>query len=341
MEKEVIIKERVAKNLQVLKLLAKDDINISQKEKTEILKGYTGWGGLREAIYTPSVYRQLKACLSDEEIKSVKNTVRSAYYTPDLLVKFIWAALIRMGFNGLRADCNGKSCNILEPAAGSGVFFDHIPQIVAKNSNIDAIEVDNATSKLFSKLHGNINIINTGFENFCCNNGRYDLIIGNPPYGRAAVNDIFNPELSHLIIHHFFVAKSAKMLRDKGIIAMILPQFFLDNTKDHARNIINESGVNLILAYRLPDNLFADAKITVDLVFLQKTEKLFEWQSTRQTKIGKYSKPMNEYFCDNPHHILGELQIVPMYKRMGITCKSNGDLRMQLAGVYSKIKKIL
>jgi len=65
MEKEVIIKERVAKNLQVLKLLAKDDINISEKEKTEILKGYTGWGGLREAIYTPSVYRQLKACLSD------------------------------------------------------------------------------------------------------------------------------------------------------------------------------------------------------------------------------------------------------------------------------------
>ena len=42
---------------------------------------------------------------------------------------------------------------------------------------------------------------------------------------------------------------------------MILPQFFLDNTKDHARNIINESGVNLILAYRLPDNLFADAKL--------------------------------------------------------------------------------
>ena len=37
MEKEVIIKERVEKNLQVLKLLAKDDINISEKEKTEIL----------------------------------------------------------------------------------------------------------------------------------------------------------------------------------------------------------------------------------------------------------------------------------------------------------------
>ena len=44
MEKEVIIKERVEKNLQVLKLLAKDDINISEKEKTEILKRIYGVG---------------------------------------------------------------------------------------------------------------------------------------------------------------------------------------------------------------------------------------------------------------------------------------------------------
>jgi hypothetical protein len=131
------------------------------------------------------------------------------------------------------------------------------------------------------------------------------------------------------------------MLRDKGIIAMILPQFFLDNVKDHARDIINKSGVNLILAYRLPDNLFADAKITVDLVFLQKIDKVFDWQATRQKKLGEYSKPMNEYFCNNPHHVLGELQVIPMYDRMGITCKSNGDLRMQLATVYSKIRKIL
>jgi hypothetical protein len=214
-------------------------------------------------------------------------------------------------------------------------------EIIAKNANIDAIELDNSSCKLFSKLHGNINIINTGFENFCCNDNRYDLIIGNPPYGRNTVNDIFNSDLAHLIIHHWFVAKSARMLRDKGIIAMILPRFFLDNVKDHARDIINKSGVNLVLAYRLPDSLFADAKITVDLVFLQKTDKTHEWQATKRKVIGEYSKPINEYFLNNPHHVLGELEIIPMYDRMGITCKSSGDLRTQLAGVYSKIKKIL
>jgi len=341
MSKKQIQNDRIEKNLKVLKLLSKNDSHISEEQKREVLNAYSGWGGLRDAIFTPSVYRRLKYYLSDDEISSVKKTVNSAYYTPDLLVKFIWAALMRMGFNGLQSDGKGKSCNILEPSAGTGIFFNHMPQIIAKNANIDAIELDNSSCKLFSKLHGNINIINTGFENFCCNDNRYDLIIGNPPYGRSSVNDIFNPDLSHLIIHHWFVAKSSRMLRDKGIIAMILPRFFLDNVKDHARDIINKSGVNLVLAYRLPDSLFADAKITVDLVFLQKTDKTHEWQDTRRKTIGEYSKPINEYFSNNPHHVLGELHIVSMYNRMGITCKSSGDLRIQLGGVYSKIKKIL
>jgi len=339
MSKKQIQNDRIEQNLKVLELLSNNNPAISAEQTRTILNTYSGWGGLRDAVFTPSVYRRLKSYLTDDEISSVKKTVNSAYYTPDLLVKFIWAALVRMGFKGLRID--GSRSNILEPAAGTGIFFNHMPQIIAKTANIDAIELDNSSCKLFSKLHSNINIINTGFENFCCNDNRYDLIIGNPPYGRNTVNDIFNPDLSHLIIHHFFVAKSAKMLRDKGIIAMILPQFFLDNVKDHARDIINASGVNLILAYRLPDNLFADAKITVDLVFLQKADKTHEWQATKRKTIGEHSKPMNEYFFNNPHHVLGELHIVPMYERMGITCKSSGDLRAQLAGVYPKIKKIL
>ena len=169
MSKKQIQNDRIEKNLKVLKLLSKNDSDISEEQKREVLNAYSGWGGLRDAIFTPSVYRRLKYYLSDDEISSVKKTVNSAYYTPDLLVKFIWASLMRMGLNGLQSDGKGKSCNILEPSAGTGIFFNHMPQIIAKNANIDAIELDNSSCKLFSKLHGNINIINTGFENFCCN----------------------------------------------------------------------------------------------------------------------------------------------------------------------------
>ena len=53
MTKEEIMKARVEKNLKVLKLLKDNDANINAEEKRAILNEYTGWGGMREAIYTP------------------------------------------------------------------------------------------------------------------------------------------------------------------------------------------------------------------------------------------------------------------------------------------------
>ena len=44
---------------------------------------------------------------------------------------------------------------------------------------------------------------------------------------------------------------------------MVLPKFFLDNVKDHARTIIAANGINMLAAYRLPDNLFANVKCRV------------------------------------------------------------------------------
>ena len=63
------------------------------------------------------------------------------------------------------------------------------------------------------------------------------------------------------------------------------------------------------------------------------------WQETKDIKIGSYTKRMNEYFIANPDHILGELDVVKMYERMGITCKASGILRDKLIEVFLKTKK--
>jgi type I restriction-modification system DNA methylase subunit len=324
-----MLEERIKKNIEVLAALA----NNSNKSEVsqELLNQYSGWGGLKEAIYNPSVYTELKRYLNEEEINSVRKTLGSAYYTPELLVKFMWTALERMGF---------RKGEILEPAVGTGIFLDHMPEKVKQVSNIEAIEIDKVTCNILVNKHPEVNLICSGFENIYFGKKKYDLIISNPPYGREPVNDIFNPDLSHLIIHHWFVAKSARILKDRGIIAMVVPQFFLDNVKDHARNVIDNAGVNMLVAYRLPDNLFANAKITVDIVFLQKATTNTRWLTTQNITIGKHRKPINEYFVDNPDHILGELQIVPMYDRMGVTCKTKGNLRDQLYDACLKIKRL-
>lgn len=322
--------QRVEQNLRVLKLLKDNDVNMSAETRRSILNEYTGWGGLRDAIYDPCVYKQLKSYLSDYKIASIKETTKSAYYTPELLVKFIWSVLGITGFKG------GK---ILEPAAGHGIFIDKIPKAILDNSVIDAVEMDLLTCDILIQKHQNTKLIATKFEQIHFNQTKYDLIISNPPYSSQLIEDIYYKDLSHLAIHHFFVAKCARLLKDSGTIAMVLPLFFLDNTRGHARNIISNAGVNMIRAYRLPDNIFANAKISVDIVFLQKAKTNAAWTKTRNIKIGKNTKPINEYFINNPNNILGTLEIVPMYKRTGITCTSRGDLREELKSVFLKLRK--
>ncbi len=78
---------RIANNLQVLKLLK------SNKIDKNVISNYTGWGGLKKAIYTPSIYKELKSLLCDEEITSIKASTSNAYFTPTILARFIWAVL--------------------------------------------------------------------------------------------------------------------------------------------------------------------------------------------------------------------------------------------------------
>ncbi len=330
MSKKQIQNDRVEKNLQVLKLLSSNNSDVSAEQKKEIVNTYSGWGGLREAIYTPSIYRQLKYYLTDNEINSLKQTTKNAYYTPELLAKFIWSIVVIYGFKG------GK---ILEPAVGNGVFIDNIPQSIVKTCKVQAVEMDLLTCKILMQKHPQIKLTVAPFENLHFSEEKYDLIISNPPYSNQLVEDIYYKDLSHLAIHHFFVAKCARLLKNNGIIAMVLPQFFLDNVREHARDIITAEGVNIIVAYRLPDNIFANAKITVDIVILQKATTDIKWQKTRNILIGEHNKPINEYFVKNPAHILGELEVVPMYNRMGITCKATGDLREKLKAIFLALKK--
>jgi type I restriction-modification system DNA methylase subunit len=67
------------------------------------------------------------------------------------------------------------------------------------------------------------------------------------------------------------------LLKPEGVLAMVLPSYFMDNTQDHVRNIIHQEGGSLVAAYRLPEDLFRDAKVTIDIVFLKKGKTDKTW----------------------------------------------------------------
>lgn len=87
---------------------------------------------------------------------------------------------------------------------------------------------------------------------------------------------------------------------------MVLPSYFLDNEVHHAREIIHHDGSALLAAFRLPDDLFSDARVTVDIVFLYKGATDKRWLKTQKKGVGGYKLPINEYFvAQHPEHIIG------------------------------------
>jgi type I restriction-modification system DNA methylase subunit len=309
---------RYSDNIEILKGLKNG--NVSE----EVLKNYSGWGGLREAVYTPEIYKQMKRVLTDDEILSIKKTLSSAYYTPREIISFMCKALGKMGYRGGR---------VLEPSAGIGSFLDEINVLEPKE--VVAVEMDTVSCKILQKLHPDVTAVNAPFQE--SDLGKFDLIIGNPPFGKDLVEDAKNPDLANLAIHHYFAAKCVRMLNPDGILAMVLPSYFMDNRRDHARDIIAKDGGSLIAAFRLPDDLFADAKVTVDIVFIRKGKTANNWRKVRFTDVTGGRMPVNEYFLEHKDHVLGRLEVAEMYNRKGLTCKSIGDTFAALSAMLENI----
>jgi hypothetical protein len=74
---------------------------------------------------------------------------------------------------------------------------------------------------------------------------------------------------------------------------------------------------------RLPDNLFEQATVTVDIIFIRKTgNKVHNIVDTTIFKQGKAEETINQFWIDNPNRILGELRLkwVQAYNRYVPTC---------------------
>ena len=103
---------RTEQNLQVINAIAQKNFN------PELLKKYSGFGGIGRELSEYNYYKKLYSIISKDEITKIKETTKTAYYTPELLVRFIYKALENLGFRG---------GDILEPAAGNGAFIKHMP----------------------------------------------------------------------------------------------------------------------------------------------------------------------------------------------------------------------
>ena len=315
---------RFEKNLEILKFL-KAGVSFTD---------YTGFGGLHKNM-TDREKGALQALLGKELYNEVMASCKTAYYTPVEIIKSIYNGLSKLGFKG---------GNILEPACGHGAFIFNCPDSIKNNSNFSAVELERISAKLTRIICPYTKVVNTGFEKVSFQENSFDLVVGNPPYSNQVIYSK-DEELNNLVIHHFFVAKSIRLLKENGILAFVLPTYCLDNVKNHSRHIMHKYG-SLLAAFRLPENMFDSAKVTVDIVFFIKNKEPYtDFLNTKKIDVKGHKLQVNQYYIDNPSHIIGNFDTCNMYgERIGLTVKNHSfkeDIFKRLNSLIDTLPKVI
>ena len=303
--------------ITTLKQIEAED-RAAAREEQEILSRYVGWGGIPMAFDSSnsswsSEYAQLKGLLTDEEYSAARESTLSAFYTSPIITKAMYQALSNMGFEGGR---------VLDPSMGVGNFFGTMPESM-RSSKLSGVEIDSISGRIAKKLYPDADIRIQGFEESSFEDGTFDVIVGNVPYGDFKVNDpSYNRH--NFMIHDYFMAKSVDKLRDGGVAALVVSKGFMDKSNSSARDYIAQRA-ELIGAIRLPNNAFkanAGTEVVTDIIFLQKrehpTELEPEWTALAKTENGL---TVNEYFAAHPDMVLGTLvRDTNMYGREDVIC---------------------
>ena len=298
------------------------------------LSQFVGWGGLPQAFDEKNEswkkeYAELKTLLSAEDYEQARSSTLNAYYTPKEVIGGIYAALQRFGVKG-----NNR---ILEPAMGTGNFFGYMPREIAEGSRLYGVELDNITGRIAAKLYPQARMQIKGFEDTSFPNDKFDLVVGNVPFGGYGVADS-DYNRYNFKVHDYFLAKSVDKVRPGGIVAVITSKGTMDKLNPSARKYVAERA-ELLGAIRLPNNAFkqtAGTEAVADILFFRKrAEKINdlskeEWLGTGKTAEGY---EINNYFLAHPEMILGTLaEEHGLYGGIDTTVKPDGrELKDALA----------
>jgi len=308
--------------INLLKAVEFDGQDITPAEQ-EILSRYVGWGGIPQAFDPDNAaweteYLELNALLSPEEHAAARASTLNAHYTSPTVIKAIYKAVENMGFT---------SGNILEPSCGVGNFFGLLPESMA-TSRLYGVELDPITGRIAQQLYPNADIKIAGFEQTDHPDSFFDLAIGNVPFGDYSVVDR-RYDKHKFLIHDYFIAKTLDKVRPGGVVAFVTSKGTLDKQNPAVRKYLAQRA-ELLGAIRLPSNAFlknAGTEVTSDIIFLQKRDRPLElepdWIHLGQTEDGI---PVNSYFVDNPHMVLGTMSMEStQYGKDDTTCQPFPD----------------
>lgn len=304
---------RVTANLDAIRLLR--DLTIAESVpnngQMEMLAKYSGWGGLSEAfggrVSAWDVRRAaVREALNDADYEIARTSVLNAHYTNPSIVRWMFAVLSKMGYTGGR---------MLDPCTGTGNFFGAMPTNISQSSSTVAVELDPTSASIAKLLYPGANVITGALEATTLPNSWFDVVIGNVPFGDYVVHDAALRGKSALI-HDYFFLKSAMLVRPGGLIALITSTGTMDKLTANIR-VKLRSTCDLVCAFRLPSSAFketAGIEVATDVIFLRRRlpsemASQVKWMESKPIQVRHQDMNLNEYFINNPKHIVGKLEV--------------------------------
>lgn len=299
-----IIFNQIAKNIK--KLLNTPRLDETKIKKLILANNLTDKTNLKEFIkenLENYLYWELAKIIELSNAQRLKN---AAYYTrQDICFTII---------KDLPDASKYEKLTILEPAVGAGNF---LPLLVNKYKTVNEVEIDvididpdaidilkTLTKKLLLPQNIKINFIIDDFLLFGETNlfnqyKRYNLVVGNPPFGSITENpkllakyknDKYNSQTSNLF--SFFLEKCIQL---GDTIGLIIPKSFLSAPEfNRTRELISNFGVKKITDYG--EKAFKGVKIETISLIVDSTKKGNQTliESFVKKEIGLKSQ---EYIC--------------------------------------------
>lgn len=306
--------EQNVRIVELVKQITAEGRQATPEEKALLTK-FTGWGAseIANGIFPDQYGRykdgwrelgeRLKAALTPEEYAQAKRTTQYAHYTSEPIIRSVYSALDRMGFNG------GQ---VLEPGMGVGLFNGLMPDSMAASSSYTGIEYDSITGNIARLLYPESNIVVGDFTQTKLPKDFFDAAIGNPPFGQIKIQSDPEYKRQGFLLHDYFFAKTIDRVKPGGLLVFVTSKGTMDKASDRARKYLSERA-DLVGAIRLPQTAFKDnagTEVVTDVIFLRKRQPGQEpageaWAGLAEVQTAQGPAYVNEYFAAHPEMVLG------------------------------------
>jgi N12 class adenine-specific DNA methylase len=276
-------REKLQENIAAIQAaIAWDKGEALSDEARDVLGRYAGFGGIKAILYPvgdqeswlssgatkadmklyPEMMR-LHGLLEEafgkeghaQAAASLRNSVLTAFYTPEFVPRVLYEALSGSGIRPKR---------LYEPSAGAGVFIREAERAFGLLEQVTAVEKDQLSAVVLAARNSENVSKSTTFqgpfeETPTDDNGRYDLVASNIPFGNFPVYDAAYPDkaLSGKI-HNYFFVKGLDKLADGGLMAYVTTDAFLNSPSNRAARAYLFGRADFISVSVLPDNLMSD-----------------------------------------------------------------------------------